>query len=258
MAYRTLALEREDGALGIRLNRPEVLNALSLELLSELREALTQAAADPEVRAVLLSGAGRGFCAGADLASTGVDAAIGELIEGYYNPVVRMIVAMPKPVVAAVNGVAAGAGLSLALACDLRLLSPKATFVVGFSGIGLALDASSSYFLPRLLGRARALELAYTNRRVGAEEALALGLGERLLDEEGFEAESWAFARQLARGPTRSFGLIKWQLTASESSDLETQLALEAELQTEAAKSEDAREGVAAFKAKRPPRFRGR
>lgn len=257
MAYRTLTLAREDGALGIRLDRPEVLNALSLELLSELREALTQAAADPEVRAVLLSGAGRGFCAGADLASTGVDAAIGELIERYYNPVVRTIVTMPKPVVAAVNGVAAGAGLSLALACDLRLLSPKAAFVVGFSGIGLALDASSSYFLPRLLGRARALELAYTNRKVGAEEALALGLGERLLDEAGFEAESWAFARQLASGPTRSFGLIKWQLTVSESSDFETQLALEAELQTEAAKSEDAREGVAAFKAKRPPRFRG-
>lgn len=256
MTYKTLVLHEEAGALRISLNRPEVLNALSLELLGELREALEWAAERREVRAVLLTGAGRAFSAGADLASTSVDADIGTVLEESYHPVVRGIVTMPKPVVAAVNGVAAGAGMSLALACDLRLLSEQASFVLGFTGIALVPDASGSYFLPRLVGRSRALELAYSNRKVDAEEALALGLGEHIL-RENFEAEAWGYAQQLARGPTRSFALLKRLLNGSASNDFEAQLGLEAELQSEAAGSEDAREGVRAFKEKRPPSFRG-
>ena len=258
MAYKTLLLHEEDGALRITLNRPEVLNALSLELLAELREALETTAARDDIRAVLITGAGRGFSAGADLASTGVDADIGKLLEAYYNPVARFLVNLPKPVVAGVNGVAAGAGLSLALACDLRLLSEQAAFALGFTGIALVLDASGSFFLPRLVGRSRALELAYTNRKVPAEEALQLGLGERLLAAETFGAESWAFVRGLASGPTKSFGLVKRQLTESLSNDFEEQLRLEAELQSQAAASADALEGVAAFREKRKPVFRGR
>ncbi len=257
MSYKTLLLHEEDAALRITLNRPEVLNALSLELLEELREALETRAARQDIRAVLLTGSGRGFSAGADLASTGVDADIGRLVETYYNPVARLLVKLPKPVVAGVNGIAAGAGMSLALACDLRLLSENAAFALGFTGIALVLDASGSYFLPRLAGRSRALELAYSNRKVGAEEAVTLGLGEKLLSAETFEAESWAFVKGLASGPTGSFGLVKRQLTESLLNDFEGQLRLEAELQSEAAASEDAQEGVRAFREKRKPVFRG-
>ena len=258
MTYQTLTIDDARGARRITLNRPEVLNALSLELLAELQTALRAAAEDSGVRAVLLTGAGRGFCSGADLASTPVGADIAGVIEESYNPVVRLIVGMNKPVVAAVNGVAAGAGLSLALCCDVRLLSANAAFNLGFTGIGLVMDASASYFLPRLVGRSRALELAYTNRKVPAEEALSLGLGESLLPAEGFEEAAWSFAQRLASGPTFSFGLVKEQLTASSHHDLEAQLALEAELQSRAARSKDTLEGVTAFKEKRPPQFTGK
>jgi 2-(1,2-epoxy-1,2-dihydrophenyl)acetyl-CoA isomerase len=254
--YSTLELTQSAHALRITLNRPEVLNALSPQMLGELLGAL-EAAQDPGVRAVLLTGAGRGFCSGADLASTSLEGGAQGVVENLYNPVVRALASLQKPVVAAVNGVAAGAGMSLALACDLRLLSENASFALGFTRIGLVMDASSSYTLPRLVGRARALELAYTGRKVGAEEALTLGLGERLLPAEGFAEAAFAFAEELARGPTRSFALVKAQLDASAHNTLEQQLALEAKLQGEASRTEDAREGIRAFAEKRAPRFRG-
>ncbi len=252
-----IELSRDANALKITLNRPDVLNALSLELLGELRDALREAADDKNVRAVLLTGAGRGFCAGADLGSTSLGSSTKDIIETYYNPVAHALATMPKPVVAAVNGVAAGAGMSLALACDLRLLSANASFAVGFTRIGLVMDASASYFLPRLVGRARAFELAYSGRRVGAEEALALGLGETLLPADGFAEAAWAFIKELAAGPTRSFALVKEQLNASPHNDLEGQLALEATLQAQASGTADVLEGIGAFSEKRPPRFRG-
>lgn len=258
MTTTTLELTREDGALRITLNRPDVLNALSLDLLAELRAVLEEAAGDEAVRALLLTGAGRGFSSGADLASTRVDGDIGAIIERSYNPVVRALTSMEKPVVAGVNGVAAGAGLSLALACDLRLLSSEASFALGFTGIGLVMDASGSYFLPRLVGRGRAFELAYSNRRVRAEEALELGLGEVLLDAERFEEEAWGYVRRLAAGPTLGYGLVKRQFNASSAHALDEQLALEVELQRLAAASEDVREGILAFAEKRSPVFRGR
>lgn len=257
-AYETLRLRREGAALSIALDRPDVLNALSPELLTELARALEAAAADDGVRAVLLTGAGRGFCAGADLRRTRLDEGIDEVLERTYHPVVRAIVGAPKPVVAAVNGVAAGAGLSLALACDLRLVSENASFALGFPGIGLVVDAGGSFFLARQVGRARALELAYSNRRVGAEEAVRIGLGETLLPGDHFEEEAWAYAKRLADGPTASFARIKEQMTAALANDFEAQLALEARLQSQAAASDDFREGVAAFHEKRPPVFRGR
>jgi len=258
MAFDHLKLDREGGALRIALDRPHVLNALSPAMLDELRQALEGPAAHDDVRAVLLTGEGRGFCAGADLAETSVDADISELLARRYHPVVQALRALPKPVVAGVNGVAAGAGMSLALACDMRLLSSGASFAVGFTGIGLVMDASCSYALPRLVGSGRAFELVYSGRRVEAEEALALGLGERLLDAERFAQEAWRFVRELADGPTYAFALAKRELQASLQQGLEQQLALEAELQSRAAASEDAREGVAAFREKRRPRFQGR
>jgi len=254
--FETLELTRDAGALQISLCRPEVLNALSPLMLKELRAAL-EVARDGAVRAVLLTGAGRGFCSGADLTGTDLEGGAEGVVEGLYNPVVRALAALEKPVVAAVNGVAAGAGMSLALACDLRLLSENAVFALGFTRIGLVMDASSSYYLPRLVGRARALELAYSGRKVGAEEALGLGLGERVLPAEGFSEAALDFVRGLAQGPTRSFALVKEQLDASEHNTLEAQLALEAKLQGEASRTEDAAEGIRAFSEKRAPQFKG-
>lgn len=258
MAFETVKLERDGAALRLTLDRPRVLNALSPAMLDELRQALEGPAADEAVRAVLLTGAGRGFCAGADLSETPVDADIESLLAERYHPVVRALAELPKPVVAAVNGAAAGAGLSLALACDVRLLSSAASLAIGFPGIGLVMDASCSYALPRLVGLGRAFELVYSGRRVPAQEALALGLGERLLDAEGFEEAAWRWVRELAEGPTLAFALAKRELRASLGNELERQLALEAELQARAASSRDAHEGVAAFVDKRRPRFEGR
>ena len=257
MTYKTLTLHQENAALRITLNRPEVLNALSLELLAELKTVLEQAASDSAVRAVMLTGAGRGFCSGADLSNTPIGSDIQQVVETSYNPVIRLLSTMPKPVIAAVNGVAAGAGLSLALACDVRLLAESASFTVGFSGIALAMDAGASYYLPRLIGRARTLELAYSNRRVNAEEALSLGLGEQLLPDATFAQDSWSLLTRLAAGPTASLALMKTQVNASAHNDLEAQLKLESELQARAAASRDAREGVQAFVERRAAVFEG-
>jgi 2-(1,2-epoxy-1,2-dihydrophenyl)acetyl-CoA isomerase len=258
MGYETLVVDREEGALRIKLNRPEVLNALSLKMLEELRTVLEGEAVEQAVRAVMLTGAGRGFCAGADLAGTEVAGGIGPLVERYYNPVVRALCGLDKPVIAAVNGVAAGAGMSLALACDMRLLSSDAAFALGFTRIALAMDASCSYFLPRLVGLGRAFELAYSGRKVAAQEALELGLGEQLFDASTFVEEAWAWVRSLAKGPTVAFAAVKEELYASHGNTLEAQLALEADAQDRASRTRDFAEGVRAFREKRQPSFEGR
>ena len=257
MGYRNLEVDRIASVMKIKLKRPKLLNALSLELLDELQQALTAASEDKRVRAVMLIGEGRGFSAGADLAATSIDRDIGKTIEESYNPVVRLIYNMPKPIIAAVNGVAAGAGMSIALACDYRILSTEAVFAFGFSGIALVADASGSFFLPRLVGRARALELAYSNRKVAAEEAIGLGLGELLIDAAKFEEDSLAYVSRLAAGPSLAYSLIKREINEACNNDFEAQLKLEAELQIIAAASQDAHEGVSAFKEKRAAKFSG-
>ena len=257
MSYTNLVLERRGAALRITLARPEVLNALSLELLEELADALHGPAAEAAVRAVLITGVGRGFSAGADLADTPVDADIGPLLERYYHPVVSAIQLLEKPVVAGVNGVAAGAGLSLAAACDVRIASSEARFALGFTGIGLVMDAGCSYFLPRLIGVGRTMELALSNRRVEASEALGMGLVERVLPAEGFPDAVWQVVSDIAVGPTLAFSLVKKELRASLANDLLSQLRLESGVQSSAAASRDAREGVRAFREKRPPTFEG-
>src|SRR5690554_8098846 len=232
MAYQTIALHEEGGALRITLNRPEVLNALTFELLAELADALWGPAAESDVRAVLLTGAGRGFCAGADLASTPLSGDIGQILERSYHPVVRAIVDLDKPVIAGVNGVAAGAGLSLAVACDLRVASEAAVFALGFTAIGLVMDAGCSYHLPRLIGVGRTMDLALGNRRLDAAEAKAIGLVERVLPAEGFADAAWDLVKQLAAGPTLRYALVKRQLGVTLRNDLDDQTALEADRQS--------------------------
>src|SRR5690606_19469922 len=255
--HEDLLVESAEGAMRITLNRPQVLNALSLDLLRELRETLNGPAADPAVRAVLITGAGRGFSAGADLSDTPVNQDIGALLDEVYHPVVRTIASLRKPVVAGVNGVAAGAGLSLAAACDVRVASASARFTIGFTGIGLVMDAGSSYFLPRLIGPGRTLSLAFGNRALDADEALRIGLVESVVPAAGFEDHVWEMIKGLAAGPTLSYALVKHEVRASLDNSLEEQLAVEAEAQSAAAASQDVTEGIAAFTMKRAPHFRG-
>ena len=257
-----LAVSRDGGVLTLTLNRPDRLNSLNTELLSALLSALSVARDDDEVRAVVLTGAGRGFCAGADLTDSslrGTDAgpAVRAHLQTLYTPLILGLRALEKPVVAAVNGVAAGAGMSLALACDLRIAAESAYFLQAFVRIGLVPDAGSTWFLPRLVGMGKAMELAMLGDRVPARDALGLGLVNRVVPDDQFAAAVAELATRLAEGP-RSLGLIKRALHLSPQSDLLTQLAHEEDLQALAAATSDSVEGVAAFLEKRPARFRGR
>ncbi len=252
----------EAGVQTITLNRPERLNAFNVEMHQLLRAALTQADDDDAVRAVLLTGAGRGFCAGQDLSErdVGGDAAIdlSVTIGTYYNPLLRRMRALPKPIVCAVNGVAAGAGANVALACDIVLAARSASFIQAFAKIGLVPDSGGTWLLPRLAGRARAMGLALLGDKLGAEDAANWGLVWKAVDDDQLLAEAGALARSLATGPTRAYGLIKRALDASETSTLDAQLDLERDLQREAGFSADYREGVAAFLQKRKPAFKGK
>jgi 2-(1,2-epoxy-1,2-dihydrophenyl)acetyl-CoA isomerase len=246
-----------DGAVQtITLNRPEKLNAFTRAVHDGLREALEQAR-DPEVRAVVITGAGRGFSAGQDLTEFGEAGDIASMLRATYHVNVLAIHALEKPVLAAVNGVCAGAGLSLACACDLRIASDAAFFVPGFVGIGLIPDSGGTYFLQRLLGTPRAFEWMTSNRRLTATEAHAWGLVSEVVEAESFAVRVAERAAELAAAPTRAIALTKRLYDAAATATLEQQLELEAELQAEAALTGDFREGVAAFVEKREPRFSG-
>jgi 2-(1,2-epoxy-1,2-dihydrophenyl)acetyl-CoA isomerase len=254
-----VVLTARDGAvLTITLNRPDLYNAFNRELHAALAEALEEAA-DAKVRAVVVTGAGKGFCSGQDLKEfQQVAGSIREALEQTYHPNIRAIRALEKPVLAAVNGPAAGAGLSLACACDVRVASAAASFVPGFIGIGLVPDSGGSLFVRRVLGD-RAFEWMVSNRRLSAEEALEWGLVSEVVAAEQFPARVRELARWYAALPTRGVALTKRLLDqAATASQLDAQLALEAELQQAATESEDFREGVDAFLEKRPPEFRGR
>jgi 2-(1,2-epoxy-1,2-dihydrophenyl)acetyl-CoA isomerase len=252
----------EAGVLSVTLNRPEKLNALNPEMHVQLRAALERAADEPAVRALRLTGAGRGFCTGQDLAERDVSAGAAPIdlsvsLGSYYNPLVRRMRALPKPIVCAVNGVAAGAGANLALACDIVIAARSATFVQAFSKLGLVPDSGGTYFLPRLVGTARAMGLALLAEKLTAEQAVQWGLIWKVVDDERLAAEASELAATLASGPTKGFGLLKRALYASATNSLDAQLDLERDLQREAGLSTDYREGVSAFKEKRAPRFKG-
>jgi 2-(1,2-epoxy-1,2-dihydrophenyl)acetyl-CoA isomerase len=251
-------LVTHDGAVQtIMLNRPSVLNALDLAMHERLAAALERAA-QPDVRALVITGAGRGFCVGQDVGEFPRDAAaVGELLRRHFNPAIRALRGLRKPVIAAINGPAAGAGLALALACDLRLAAASASLVPAFAGIGLVPDSGLSHTLPRLIGSAAAFDWIVSGRRIAAPEAAAMGLVMRVVEDADLAAATDALATQLAAGPTAAIGLTKELIGRSLESSLDDQLDEEARLQAIAAAGADFAEGVAAFLEKRPPRFTG-
>ena len=249
------------GVLRITLNRPEKLNAFNPALHKGLAAAMTRAESEAAIRCLLITGAGRGFCAGQDLGARDMKAAVIDLgggLETWYNPLVKRMRALPKPIVCAVNGVAAGAGANFALACDIVLAARSASFIQAFVKIGLVPDCGGSYFLPRLAGTQRAMALAMTGDRLSAEDAERWGLIWKCVDDTDLRNESEKLSLQLASGPTGSLGLIKMAIYSSANNDLSAQLDLERDLQREIGKGEDYREGVAAFLEKRKPEFKGR
>jgi 2-(1,2-epoxy-1,2-dihydrophenyl)acetyl-CoA isomerase len=259
-----IAVEHDDGVTRITLNRPDRLNALTAVMSDELVEAFSTIREDDDVRAVVLTGAGRGFCSGQDLTEfeeayrSGERPDIREHLARTYHRLIPMIVETPKPVIAAVNGVAAGAGVSLAAACDVRIASEEARFTQAFVKIGLAPDSGGTWLLPRLIGYPKALELSMTGDMVDAATALDIGLVNRVVPADVFEKEVAEYAARLAAMPTAALGATKELFRGTFSTDLGEALHREAEIQARMGQTEDHLEGVTAFAEKREPRFRGR
>jgi 2-(1,2-epoxy-1,2-dihydrophenyl)acetyl-CoA isomerase len=248
---------RDGSVVTITFNRPDVYNAFNRPLHAALREALTEAE-DASVRCVVVTGAGKGFCAGQDLKEFGdVSGSIADALEASYHPNVRLVRGLAKPVIAAVNGAAAGAGLSFACACDLRVAAESATFVPGFVGIGLVPDAGGTWFVHRLLGFARAFEWMSSNRRLTAAEALEWGLVSEVIPDDAFAARVAELAAEWAARPTLAIGRTKRLFEHAYAAALDAQLALEAQLQQESVGTADFAEGVGAFLEKRAPSFTG-
>ena len=263
MKLNTILLDIAEGVATVTLNRPERLNAFTGEMHGELREALARIKADASVRALLVTGAGRSFCAGQDLSERMMSPAtarvdVGDSLEKNYNPLLKTLRALPMPVVCAVNGVAAGAGCNLALACDIVIAARSASFLQAFARIGLIPDAGGTYTLPRLIGTARAMAAAMLAEQISAERAEQWGLIWKCVDDDKLSDQARALARHLATQATKALGLMKRAIYASAANTFDKQLDLERDLQREAANSEDFREGVTAFKEKRQPTFTGR
>ncbi len=250
----------ENAVLHVVLNRPDKLNAFTPELHLALRDALNGASLERGVRAVLLTGAGRGFCAGQDLGMRDTAAGppdLGESLEDYYNPLIRQLRALPMPVLCAVNGVAAGAGANIAFACDIVLAARSARFIQSFAKLGLVPDAGGSWSLPALIGESRAKALCLTGDPLSAEDAERWGLVYQVSDDATLIADATALAERLAAGPTRGLGLTKSLLQQASDNTLDAQLDVERDTQRVAGAGAEYAEGVAAFKAKRTPQFNG-
>jgi 2-(1,2-epoxy-1,2-dihydrophenyl)acetyl-CoA isomerase len=263
MSYQCILFEQSDGVARLTLNRPDRLNSFNVDMHTEVRDALTRARDDASCRVLVITGAGRGFCAGQDLsdravAPAGAKTDLGESIELRYKPLVLALRAMPKPVIAAVNGVAAGAGANIALACDLVIAARSASFIQSFSKLGLVPDSGGTWNLPRLVGQARAIGLALLGDKLSAAQAAEWGLIWRCVDDAELSTVVDQLARQLAVAPTRGLARTKEAIYTAGGRTLEQQLDVERDLQRELGFSADYAEGVAAFMEKRTPKFTGR
>jgi 2-(1,2-epoxy-1,2-dihydrophenyl)acetyl-CoA isomerase len=261
--FETVRLDTADGVATLTLARPDRLNSFTVQMHGEVQQALARVRADRAVRCLVLTGAGRGFCAGQDLADRAVDPSaagvdLGESIERYYKPLVQALRSLEMPTLAAVNGVAAGAGANLALACDLVFAARSASFVQSFSKIGLVPDCGGTWWLPRLVGPARAMGLALTAEKLSAERAEQWGLIWKCVDDDALMPAVQALARELAAGPTRGYVRTRQAIDAAATLTLDASLDLERDCQRELGRGDDYREGVAAFMARRTPVFKGR
>lgn len=249
----------EGGVCYLTLNRPQVFNSFNRPMALLLQEELIFASKNEQVRAIVLSGEGKAFCAGQDLAEAtdpnGPE--LKQIVKDHYNPIIQLITSIEKPVIAAVNGVAAGAGANIALACDITIAKESASFIQAFSKIGLIPDSGGTYFLPRIIGRQKALALMFTGDKVTAGEAEDMGMIFKSVADEDFESFIKGFAENLAKMPTKGLGLTKKAVNLSFQNDLGQQLDVEEKLQTEAGLSYDFKEGVNAFLEKRKPEFKG-
>ena len=257
--FETLLFEITDGRALITLNRPDVYNAFNDQMRKELLAALKEAEKNTAVRVVILTGAGKAFCSGQDLKEVlaNPDRSISESLHKGYNPLIKQMRNMPKPVICRLNGIAAGAGCSLALACDMVIASEEAALSEIFINIGLVLDSGSAYFLPRLVGSAIAFELATTGRKVSAKEAVTIGLINKAVPSDQLDTAVMEMAAYYEHAPTKAIGLMKKMLNKSFQSDLDTLLEYEAYCQDIAASTSDSKEGIAAFLQKRKPQFKG-
>ena len=263
-SFQTLTVETSEHICTITLGRPKVYNAFNDQLTTELQDALKQAERDQNVRVIIITGEGKAFSSGQDLGDLkeryvpGYVPQFGKDIDRRYNPIAKRIIKMEKPIIAAINGVAAGAGCSLALACDLRIASQHASFIEVFINVALVPDTGSTYTLPRLVGLGKAKELCFTGDKVDAEEALRIGLVNRVVDADRLMDETRALAKKLASLPGRGIALTKRLLNRSFDNDLEDQLQAESFAQDTAGRTEDHFEGVSAFLEKRKPQFKGK
>ncbi|RYP88390.1 enoyl-CoA hydratase [Nocardioides guangzhouensis] len=264
MSDQPVLLEVADGVATITLNRPDAMNSLDVATKEALLEAVRSAAEDDAVRCVVLSGSGRAFCVGQDLKEhvellrSGSSDALFTTVERHYNPIVTLLATMPKPVVAAVQGVAAGAGASLAFACDLRVLAESAGFNLAFTGVALSADTGATWTLQRIVGRAKAIELLYFPSTIGSAQALELGLATSVVPAEDFAAEVARLAGRLAAGPTVAYGAIRRAVANSAGASFEDAIAFEGEMMTLTGGTRDHRAAVDAFLAKEKPVYEGR
>ncbi len=261
MSNNSILLKIEQNVAYVTLNRPEVFNSFNREMALQLQSILDDCETNDKVRAIVLTGNGKAFCAGQDLKEVtdpDLNPGFKKILEEHYNPIITRIRAIKKPIIGAINGVAAGAGANIALACDIVVAHEKVSFIQAFSLIGLIPDSAGTFFLPRLIGFQKAQALAMLGDKISAEEAERLGMIYKMIPLESFEDEVGKLALKLASMPTKALGMIKELFNQSMTNTLEEQLALESKLQIEAAQSEDYKEGVAAFIEKRKPNFKGR
>ena len=261
MTFETLLYSENHGVATITLNRPDSYNAANEQLTTDLQHALTHVSDSSDVRCVVLTGAGKAFCSGQDLKDApepGSKRDLTDSLQRRYNPIIKLMRAMPKPIIAGINGVAAGAGLSLALAADIRIMSASARFVEAFIGIALIPDSGATYFYPRMMGYSKAFEFATLNKPIVAEEALRLGLVSMVVHPKNLNATLEKVAQTYASGPTQTYGYVKHLLQRGLTEDLTTMLDSEADFQQRAGSSSDYTEGVTAFIEKRKPNFSGK